>query len=569
MTQRALAILLALAVVTAACTGTETATAEGQRVLPTAEPAPVDEPAVSANPTPTAPLPTPTAAPTPEPVQLEDANSAASEDNAIADDTNDIAAEDVEAEDTGLDLAKARTLELGDETALVVVDGLTWDVSVEGIYAAGPEQFGGGDCFVMFGVAELVAHPTGGLAEFYQTPDFRVIDDQGEERAVAAVSCDRSAAEARGWAWVGDAQMGAGSIYSFHVHMAVPEGRVPVQLLAAGDGPRHIWSNLTFAEQVPEAPPTIVSEPDFNLIPMDGSPVELTTYSDRGDASWTIEVDGIHRTENTTTEGICYAVTGRIRLEVTSGTLVTNRAPSFGLITDGRDTGKQRLPCSDERLDALGYAELPWAWTAFEATVPFYAGIELESSVSSFDVVTVSASENEVFFEPNVIGGVGPAPRATDPFPDFNLSPLVGTDINVFDFDEDWLITPRGATVVDGRNLWNDALSGRCVIVYYLMTAARADDPESIPGSLVFRPHLLPVADGRVWSPAPVHDCDTAAVEAAGYTNEPDFEVGVPVPVYSATFVPTDAPIDAFISDPGDWGEIIVAAELSDEISPP
>ena len=190
--------------------------------------------------------------------------------------------------------------------------------------------------------------------------------------------------------------------------------------------------------------------------------------------------------------------------------------------------------------------------------------------MSSFDVVTVSASENEVFFEPNVIGGVGPAPRATDPFPDFfDRLPLVGSRVDVYDFDEDWTIIPQGATVSAGRNVWNEAMSGRCVIVYYLMTATRAEDPESIPSSLIFRPHLYPVADGRVWSPAPVHDCDTAAVEAAGYTNEPDFEVGVPVPVYSATFVPTDAPIDAFISDPGDWGEIIVAAELSDEITPP
>lgn len=306
-------------------------------------------------------------------------------------------------------------------------------------------------------------------------------------------------------------------------------------------------------------------------LPIGDSTRSLFEYESFLGDSWNGYVGGIVETgigQFNDEPGRCLVVVGTLTAtEVGAGTSNSFDAPSLTMLVDGRAVDSDVSSCDVDAIEAAGYAWILNAEVTQGTTYAFYDEFFLPTDAVPSALLVGDRFGDPLFFEPTVtteipeVGelSVGDLDRELlaigDPTSGFTYS----------DFGDDEWEGYIGALIETPVGEYTDD-PGRCIVVVGVLTPTEVDGVTANPFTA---PNLSLIADGRVVQ-YDFNDCDTSALEAAGYEWILDAEVveGTPYPFYDQFFLPdgtgdldavvvgSSADVDALYYEPTIFAEI-------------
>lgn len=319
--------------------------------------------------------------------------------------------------------------------------------------------------------------------------------------------------------------------------------------------------------------PTTTSSPLAPLGQSPGSPLPMGdpalsvfTYEESfSNAAWEGQLLGLVETgtnEFNDGQGRCVVLIGTITPTKTDGAVSSGyNTPNFSLIAGGRLIESGVVECDTDAIETAGYGWILDAGVTVGTTYPFYSEFFLEApdaEVVLEAVVAGNPSGSDAFyFEPTVIPDI-PQPDIASQESGRDLTPTGDPAVSGFMYQESfsdaaWEGLPLGL-VETGTGQFNPN-TGRCLVLVGEITPTSAEGAVS---SGFATPAFGLIVDGQLVDSG-AGDCDTGALESAGFEWILDAEVtiGTPYPFFVEFFLEG--------ADPSTSIEAIVLGNAADE----
>ncbi len=302
-------------------------------------------------------------------------------------------------------------------------------------------------------------------------------------------------------------------------------------------------------------------------------------YSEYGN-EWDGFVSGLIATDKSRynkDDGNCLVLLGALTPTTIEDGAVTSgfNAPNVDLIAGGRLIDDEVNECDTSAIEAAGYGWILDAEVTEGTTYPFYAEFFLPGdSAADIEVIVVGdpSGSDSLYYEPTILDTI-PTPE-TEP----TQSATNGREIlpvgsaygfAYSEYGNEWDGFVSGLIATDKSRYNKD--DGNCLVLLGALTPTTIEDGAVTSGFNA--PNVDLIAGGRLIDDE-VNECDTSAIEAAGYGWILDAEVteGTTYPFYAEFFLPGDSAADIeviVVGDPSGSDSLYYEPTILDTIPTP